>query len=178
MSWLWPIVLDVARLVANTHGQYWMVTICTLSSPGSSLSSPGKAPKQLSLARALAVEKDTQLRQALQEDRIVKVVFINASDSVQSKRKQQGYEQMKLYREALQLSETNITILSLQSLVCSFVGLFWEDFLRSEAPRAPSEAELKAGRAVKKRKKKYSFFARNNQIEKSDWLWRYEATFR
>ena len=92
--------------------------------PGSSLSSPGKAPKQLSLARALAVEKDTQLRQALQEDRIVKVVFINASDSVQSKRKQQGYEQMKLYREALQLFETNITIMSLQSLVCSFFCLF------------------------------------------------------
>ena len=114
----------MARLVANTHGQYWMVTICTLSSPGSSLSSPGKAPKQLSLARALAVEKDTQLRQALQEDRIVKVVFINASDSVQSKRKQQGYEQMKLYREALQLFETNITIMSLQSLVCSFFCLF------------------------------------------------------
>ena len=93
-------------------------------SPGSSLSSPGKAPKQLSLARALAVEKDTQLRQALQEDRIVKVVFINASDSVQSKRKQQRYEQMKLYREALQLPETNITIMSLQSLVCSFFCLF------------------------------------------------------
>ncbi len=30
MSWLWPIVPDVARLVANTHGQYWMVTIFTL----------------------------------------------------------------------------------------------------------------------------------------------------
>ena len=58
-------------------------------SPSSSLSSPGKAPKQLSLAHALAVENDTRLRQALEEDKIMKVVFINASDSVMSKKKQQ-----------------------------------------------------------------------------------------
>ena len=89
-------------------------------SPSSSLSSPGKAPKQLSLAHALAVENDTRLRQALEENRIMKVVFINASDSVMSKKKQQQYRQMKLYREALQLPETDFTIMSLQSLVCFF----------------------------------------------------------
>ena len=89
-------------------------------SPSSSLSSPGKAPKQLSLAHALAVENDTRLRQALEENRIMKVVFINASDSVMSKKKQQQYRQMKLYREALQLPETDFTIMSMQSLVCSF----------------------------------------------------------
>ena len=92
-------------------------------SPSSSLSSPGKAPKQLSLAHALAVENDTRLRQALEENRIMKVVFINASDSVMSKKKQQQYRQMKLYREALQLPETDFTIMSLRSLVC-FFGLF------------------------------------------------------
>ena len=89
-------------------------------SPSSSLSSPGKAPKQLSLAHALAVENDTRLRQALEENRIMKVVFINASDSVMSKKKQQQYRQMKLYREALQLPETDFTIMSLRSLVCFF----------------------------------------------------------
>ena len=93
-------------------------------SPSSSLSSPGKAPKQLSLAHALAVENDTRLRQALKEDRIMKVVFINASDSVMSKKKQQQYRQMKLYREALQLPETDFTIMSLRSLVCFFLVYF------------------------------------------------------
>ena len=97
-------------------------------SPSSSLSSPGKAPKQLSLAHALAVENDTRLRQALEEDRIMKVVFINASDSVMSKKKQQQYRQMKLYREALQLPETDFTIMSLQSLVCFFL-VYFEFFL-------------------------------------------------
>ena len=49
----------------------------------------------------------------------MQVVFINASESVMSKQKQHQYEQMKLYREALQLLETDFTIMSLQSLVCS-----------------------------------------------------------
>ena len=93
-------------------------------SPSSSLSSPGKTPKQLSLAHASAVENDTRLRQALEENRIMKVVFINASDSVMSKKKQQQYRQMKLYREALQLPETDFTIMSLRSLVCFFLVYF------------------------------------------------------
>ncbi len=88
------------------------------------MSAPGKAPKQLSLAHALAVENDTRLRQALEEDRIMKVVFINASDSVMSKKKQQQYRQMKLYREALQLPETDFTIMSLRSLVCFLLVYF------------------------------------------------------
>ena len=55
----------------------------------------------------------------------MKVVFINASESVMSKQKQHQYEQMKLYREALQLLETDFTIMSLQSLVSSvFFVLF------------------------------------------------------
>ena len=72
-------------------------------SPSSALSSPKKAPKQLSLARALAVENDPRLRQGLAKDKVMKVVSINASARVMSKQKQKRYEQMKLYREALQL---------------------------------------------------------------------------
>ena len=121
MDWFWPIALDEARQIPKTLGQYLMTKkFFHIISPSSSLSSPGKAPKQLSLAHALAVENDTRLRQALEEDRIMKVVFINASDSVMSKKKQQQYRQMKLYREALQLPETDFTIMSLQSLVCFF----------------------------------------------------------
>ena len=54
----------------------------------------------------------------------MKVGFANASDSVQFKRKQQGYEQMKLYPEALLLFETNTTIMFLQSLVCFFFCIY------------------------------------------------------
>ena len=111
------------RSVLDAHEVFHII------SPSSSLSSPGKAPKQLSLAHALAVENDTRLRQALEENRIMKVVFINASDSVMSKKKQQQYRQMKLYREALQLPETDFTIMSLQSLVCSFFCLLCVFFL-------------------------------------------------
>ena len=97
-------------------------------SRGSALSSPGYAKNQLSRAHALAVEPDPRLRQALEEDKDMKVVFINASDSVMSKQKQHQYEQMKLYREALQLLETDFTIMSLQSLVCS-VCCFYSVFI-------------------------------------------------
>ena len=93
-------------------------------SRGSSLSSPGYAKNQLSLAHALAVATRPQLSQALAEDKEMKVSFINASDSVMSKQKQHQYEQMKLYREALQLLETDFTIMSLQSLVCSLFVFF------------------------------------------------------
>ena len=72
-------------------------------SPSSALSSPKRAPEQLSLARALAVENDPRLRQGLAKDKIMKVDSINASARVMSKQKQKRYEQMKLYREALQL---------------------------------------------------------------------------
>ena len=71
-------------------------------SPGSSLSAPGSKKNQRSLAHALAVETDPQLRQALAEDKDMKVVFINASESVRSKQ-QQKYEQMTRYRKALHL---------------------------------------------------------------------------
>ena len=94
-------------------------------SPGSSLSSPGYAKNQRSLAHALAVETHPQLSQALAEDKDMKVVFINASESVMSKQKQHQYEQMKLYREALQLLETDFTIMSLQSLVCSVLFFYF-----------------------------------------------------
>ena len=88
-------------------------------SPSSALSSPKKAPEQLSLARALAVENDPRLRQGLAKDKIMKVDSINASARVMSKQKQKRYEQMKLYREALQLPKTDFTIMSVPSLVCS-----------------------------------------------------------
>ena len=72
-------------------------------SPSSALSSPKKAPEQLSLARALTVENDPRLKQGLAKDKIMKVDSINASARIMSKREQKRYEQMKLYREALQL---------------------------------------------------------------------------
>ena len=48
-------------------------------SPSSALSSPKKAPQQLSLARALAVENDPRLKQELAKDKIMRVDSINAS---------------------------------------------------------------------------------------------------
>ena len=72
-------------------------------SPSSALSSPKKAPEQLSLARALTVENDPRLKQGLAKDKIMKVDSINASARVMSKREHKRYDQMKLYREALQL---------------------------------------------------------------------------
>ena len=92
-------------------------------SPDSSLSSPGYAKNQRSLAHALAVETHPQLSQALTEVKEMKVVFINPSDSVMSKQKQHQYEQMKLHCEALQLLETCSTIMSLQ-LSCVLCGSF------------------------------------------------------
>ena len=90
------------------------------------MSSPGYAKNQRSLAHALAVETDPQLRQALAEDKDMKVVFINASESVRSKQ-QQKYEQMTRYRKALHLLETDFTIMSLQSL--GFLCLFFHSVL-------------------------------------------------
>ena len=98
------------------------------------MSSPGYAKNQRSLAHALAVETDPQLSQALAEDKDMKVVFINASESVRSKQQQHKYEQMTLYREALQLLETDFTIMSLQSLV--FVCLFFQSVLHCGFPCA------------------------------------------
>ena len=71
------------------------------------------------------VETHPELSQALAEVKEMKVVFINASDSVMSKQKQHQYEQMKLYREALQLLETDFTIMSLQSLVCAVLSFLF-----------------------------------------------------
>ena len=50
-----------------------------IMSPSSALSSPKKAPEQLSLARALAVENDPRLKQGLAKNKIMKVDSINAS---------------------------------------------------------------------------------------------------
>ena len=96
-------------------------------SPGSSLSAPGSKKNQRSLAHALAVETDPQLRQALAEDKDMKVVFINASESVRSKQ-QQKYEQMTRYRKALHLLETDFTIMSLQFYMFGFLIQTRSDF--------------------------------------------------
>ena len=60
------------------------------------------------------------------EDRELKVVLINASESVESKNPQ-TYEQMRQYRKALVLMETDFTIMSLKSLV--FLCLFFQSVL-------------------------------------------------
>ena len=85
-------------------------------SPGSSLSAPGSKKNQWSLAHALAVETNPLLTAALEQDKHVKVIFINGCQSVGSKQ-QNKYEQMTRYRKALDLLETDFTIMSLQSLV-------------------------------------------------------------
>ena len=54
-------------------------------SPGSSLSAPGKKKNQLSLAHALALEADQRLFSTLKEDKNLKVIFINGSQSVEAK---------------------------------------------------------------------------------------------
>ena len=84
-------------------------------SPGSTLSAPGKKKGQLSLAHALALEADGQLQSTFKEDKPLKVIFINASESVEAKQ-QKKYDQMTQYREALELNQTNFTIMDLKSL--------------------------------------------------------------
>ena len=84
-------------------------------SPGSTLSAPGKKKGQLSLAHALALEADRQLQSTFKEDKDLKVIFINASQSVEAKQ-QKKYDQMTQYREALELCQTNFTIMDLKSL--------------------------------------------------------------
>ena len=79
------------------------------------MSAPGSNKNQLSLAHALAVEADWRLIQTLEENKDVKVIFINGSQSVEAKQ-QQKYDQMTQYREALGLLQTDFTIMSLQSL--------------------------------------------------------------
>ena len=89
-------------------------------SPGSSLSAPGSKKNQRSLAHALAVETNPLLTEALEEDKDVKVIFINGCESVGSKQ-QKKYEQMTRYRKAFDLRETDFTIMSLRSLGVFFV---------------------------------------------------------
>ena len=84
-------------------------------SPGSSLSAPGSNRNQLSLAHALALEADLRLFSTLEEDKDLKVIFINGSQSVEAKQ-QKKYDQMTQYREALGLLQTDFTIMSLRSL--------------------------------------------------------------
>ena len=84
-------------------------------SPGSTLSAPGKKKAQLSLAHALALEADGQLQSTFKEDKPLKVIFINASQSVEPKQ-QKKYDQMTQYREALGLCQTSFTIMDLKSL--------------------------------------------------------------
>ncbi len=89
-------------------------------SPGSSLSAPGSKKNQWSLAHALAVETNPLLTEALEQDKHVKVIFINGCQSVGSKQ-QKKHEQMTRYRKALDLLETDFTIMSLQSLAFFFL---------------------------------------------------------
>ena len=89
-------------------------------SPGSSLSAPGSKKNQRSLAHALAVETNPLLTEALEQDKHVKVIFINGCQSVGSKQ-QKKYEQMTRYRKAMDLLETDFTIMSLQSLAFFFL---------------------------------------------------------
>ena len=84
-------------------------------SPGSTLSAPGKKKGQLSLAHALALEAVGQLQSTFRKNKKLKVIFINASESVEAKH-QKKYDQMTQYREALQLNQTNFTIMDLKSL--------------------------------------------------------------
>ena len=84
-------------------------------SPGSCLSAPGSKKNQRSLAHALAVETNPLLTEALEQEKHVKVIFINGCQSVGSKQQKQ-YEQMTRYRKAMDLLETDFTIMSLQSL--------------------------------------------------------------
>ena len=101
-------VFDAARRVLH------------IISPGSSLSAPGSTKNQRSLAYALAVETNPLLTEALEEDKDVKVIFINACESVGSKQ-QKKYEQMTRYRKAIDQLETDFTIMSLQSLAFFFI---------------------------------------------------------
>ena len=84
-------------------------------SPGSTLSAPGKKKGQLSLAHALALEAVGQLQSTFRKNKMLKVIFINASESVEAKH-QKKYDQMTQYREALKLIQTNFTIMDLKSL--------------------------------------------------------------
>ena len=84
-------------------------------SPGSTLSAPGRKRNQLSLAHALALQADLRLFSTLKEDKDLKVIFINGSQSVEAKQ-QTKYDQMTQYREALGLLQTDFTIMSLRSL--------------------------------------------------------------
>ena len=84
-------------------------------SPGDTLSAPGKKKGQLSLAHALALEADGQLQSTFRKNKKLKVIFINASESVEAKH-QKKYDQMTQYREALGLCQTNFTIMDLKSL--------------------------------------------------------------
>ena len=86
-------------------------------SPGSTLSAPGKKKGQLSLAHALALEAVGQLQSTFRKNKMLKVIFINASGSVQAKQ-QKKYDQMTQYREALELNQTSFTIMDLKSLGC------------------------------------------------------------
>ena len=100
-------------------------------SPVRSLTAPGSKKNQWSLARALAVETNPLLSAALEQDQHVKVIFINGCQSVGSKQ-QKKYEQMTRYRKAMDLLETDFTIMSLPSLAffflcfspCFFLGGF------------------------------------------------------
>ena len=99
-------------------------TVFHIISPGSSLSAPGSKKNQRSLAHALAVETNPLLSEALEQDKHVKVIFMNGCQSVGSKQ-QKKYEQMTRYRKAMDLLETDFTIMSLQSLAFFFLSLLF-----------------------------------------------------
>ena len=84
-------------------------------SPGSTLSAPGKKKGELSLAHALALEAVGQLQSTFRKNKMLKVILISASESVEAKH-QKKHDQMMQYREALKLIQTNFTIMDLKSL--------------------------------------------------------------
>ena len=99
-------------------------------SPSSALSSPKKAPEQLSLARAVTVENDPRLKQELAKDKIMKVDSINASAKLCRSESRNDMTDETISRGSA-IAETDFTIMSMPSLVyawflfimylCSFI---------------------------------------------------------
>lgn len=85
-------------------------------SPGAALSAAGNK-NQLALAHALkmALQDNAVLKDVLSENLKTKVIFIKAKDSCKAKPTQ--YKRMEDYREAMDLKETDFTIMSLESQV-------------------------------------------------------------
>ena len=85
-------------------------------SPGNCWCAQGHKQSQPSLANCLAVENNPLLIQVMAQMNDVKVIFINAHDTVMVT-EQQKYEQMSLYRQMIHLPETRFTNRSLVLLL-------------------------------------------------------------